>query len=98
MRGLEKTRMERGQTTSNNIKRTSQLYDRIGPVGRFDERRSKKMRLHNFGKIAKPFTINMPHRALETQDEQIYKTQNLALYNFFHFESKLHTLAMVKVL
>ena len=34
MRGLEKNRMGRGHTRM----RTSRLYDRIGPVGRFDEK------------------------------------------------------------
>ena len=34
MRGLEKNRMGWGHTY---IQRTSRLYDRIGPVGRFDE-------------------------------------------------------------
>ena len=36
MRGLEKNCMKRDRHTY--IQRTSRLYDRIGPVGRFDEK------------------------------------------------------------
>ena len=35
MRGLKKNRMKRDNIQIH--RRTSQLYDRIGPVGRFDE-------------------------------------------------------------
>ena len=51
MRGLEKNRMERGHTHM----RTSQLYDQIGPVGRFDEN-------HAYGRqiISRPMRIVGP--------------------------------------
>ena len=40
MRGLEKKRMKRDRQThtQTHTQRTSRLYDRIGPVGRFDEK------------------------------------------------------------
>ena len=37
MRGLEKNRIERGQSRKHTHRRTSRLLDQIGPVGRFDE-------------------------------------------------------------
>ena len=38
MTGLEKNRMKRDRQTDRQTDiRTSRLYDRIGPVGRFDE-------------------------------------------------------------
>ena len=42
MRGLEKNYMKRGQETDRYLYRlTLRLYDRIGPVGRFDENHEK---------------------------------------------------------
>ena len=38
MRGLKKNRMERGQTRKHTNGQTLRLLDRIGPVGRFDEK------------------------------------------------------------
>ena len=68
MRGLEKTRMEKGQTNRQIRKRTSRLYDRIGPVGQFNEKITE----------TKAGTNNIKERrSIELEGKDKYKTKKI---------------------